>query len=70
MNYINENPVLRVVSIFVCFVVGLVLVFTGWKQTGELGGLIQMLVGVGVLLMALAIYNYPYSDRRKNSKKG
>ena len=58
MKFINENPVLRVASILVCFIVGLVLVFTGWKQTGELGGLIQMLIGVGVLLTALAIYNY------------
>ena len=65
MRFINENPVLRVASILVCFVLGLVLVFTGWKQTGELGGLIQMLIGVGVLLTALAIYNEPYSDRRK-----
>lgn len=65
MNFINENPILRTVSILVCFLAGLVLVFTGWKQTGELSGLIQMLVGVGVLLVALAIYNYPYRDKRE-----
>jgi len=65
MNFINNNPVLRVASILICFVGGLVLVFTGWQQTGELGGLIQMLIGVGVLLVALAIYNDPYRDRRK-----
>ena len=65
MKFINDNPVLRVASISICFIAGLVLVFTGWKQTGELGGLIQMLIGVGVLLLALAIYNEPYSDRRK-----
>ena len=64
MKFINENPVLRVASILVCFIVGLVLVFTGWKQTGELGGLIQMLIGVVVLLTALAIYNYPYRDKK------
>lgn len=60
MKFINDNPVLRVASILICFLTGFVLVFTGWKQTGELGGLIQMLIGVGVLLTALAIYNYPY----------
>jgi len=65
MNFINDNPVLRIASILICFVGGLVLVFTGWQQTGELGGLIQMLIGVGVLLLALAIYNHPYRDRRK-----
>ena len=64
MKLINENPVLRVLSILCCFIVGLVLVFTGWKQTGELGGLIQMLIGVGILLMAIAIYNYPYRDKK------
>ena len=65
MKFINDNPLLRVASILICFIAGLVLVFTGWKQTGELSGLIQMLVGVGVLLLALAIYNEPYRDRRK-----
>jgi len=65
MKFINENPVLRVASILVCFLVGIILVFTGWKQTGDLGGLIQMLIGVAVLLLALAIYNEPYSDKRK-----
>ena len=65
MKFINDNPVLRVATISLCFIAGLVLVFTGWQQTGELGGLIQMLIGVGVLLTALAIYNEPYSDRRR-----
>ncbi|MBR5566187.1 MAG: hypothetical protein IKW08_08515 [Roseburia sp.] len=68
MKFINENPVLRVASILVCFLAGVILVFTGWKQTGDLGGLIQMLIGVAVLLLALAIYNEPYSDKRKNKK--
>ena len=65
MNFINENPILRMASITICFIAGLVLVFTGWKMTGELNGLIQMLIGVGVLILALAIYNYPYRDKRK-----
>ena len=68
MKFINENPVLRVASILVCFLAGVILVFTGWNQTGDLGGLIQMLIGVAVLLLALAIYNEPYSDKRKNKK--
>ena len=68
MKFINENPVLRVASILICFLAGVILVFTGWKQTGDLGGLIQMLIGVAVLLLALAIYNEPYSDKRKNKK--
>ena len=60
MKFINDNPILRVASILICFLGGFVLVITGWQQTGELGGLIQMLIGVGVLLIALGIYNYPY----------
>ena len=65
MNFINENPILRVASITICFIAGLVLVFTGWEMTGQLNGLIQMLIGVGILIIALAIYNYPYRDKRK-----
>ena len=64
MKFINENPVLRVLSILLCFIAGLVLVFTGWVKTGELSGLIQMLFGVGALLLALAIYNDPFRDKK------
>ena len=60
MKYINENPILRVLSILILSLSGIVLVITGWLRTGELGGLIQMVIGVGVLLLALAVYNYPY----------
>ena len=70
MNFINENPVLRVLSILLCFLAGLVLVFTGWMKTGEMSGLIQMLIGVGVLLLALAIYNHPFRDKKQNAKVG
>ena len=64
MKIFDENPVVRVGTILICFIAGLLLVFTGWKQTGELSGLIQMLVGVGVLLVALAVYNHPYRDKK------
>lgn len=64
MKFLDDNPAIRIGTILICFIVGLVLVFTGWQQTGELGGLIQMLVGVGVLLVALAVYNHPYRDKK------
>lgn len=64
MKIFEDNPVVRIVSILICFIAGIALVLTGWKQTGELGGLFQMLVGVAGLLIALAIYNYPYRDRK------
>ena len=64
MNFINQNPVLRVLSILLCFLGGIALVLTGWMKTGEIEGLIQMIIGVGVLLVALAIYNHPFRDRK------
>ena len=64
MKFLDDNPVIRVGTILICFIAGLVLVYTGWKQTGELGGLIQMIIGVGVLLIALAVYNHPYRDKK------
>ncbi len=64
MKYINEHPVLRMLLILLFFLSGMVLVITGWQRTGELGGLIQMVVGVGVLLLALSVYNYPYRCKK------
>ena len=64
MKIFDDNPVIRIGAILICFIGGLILVFTGWQQTGELGGLIQMIIGVGVLLIALAIYNHPYRDKK------
>lgn len=69
MNFIDDNPILRVLSILLCFISGIILVITGWQRTGELEGLIQMIVGVGVLLLALAVYNHPFRCRKQNCKK-
>ena len=49
--------------IAVSSVIGLVLTFTGWKLTGELKGLYQMLAGLGFLLIALYVYNKPFQDK-------
>lgn len=64
MKFLDENPVVRIGAILICFISGLLFVYAGWLKTGELGGLIQMVIGVGVLLVALAIYNHPYRDRK------
>ena len=61
MNFWKEHVVLRLVLIAVFFVVGLVLVIGGWKMTGEMAGLIRMVIGVLSLLVALYIYNKPYT---------
>ena len=68
MNFINENPILRMASITICFIAGLVLVFTGWKMTGQMAGLIKMLVGVAFLLVSLKIYNIAFEDSKKNKR--
>ena len=61
MNFWKEHVVLRLVLIAAFFVVGLVLVIGGWKMTGEMSGLIRMVIGVLLLLAALYIYNKPYT---------
>ena len=64
MKIFDDYPAIRIAAILICFVTGLILVYTGWLKTGILSGLIQMIIGVGILLVALAIYNYPYRDRK------
>ena len=61
MNFWKEHVVLRLVLIAAFFVGGLVLVIGGWKMTGEMAGLIRMVIGVLSLLVALYIYNKPYT---------
>ena len=61
MNFWKEHVVLRLVLITVFFIVGLALVIGGWKMTGDMNGLIRMVIGVLMLLAALYIYNKPYT---------
>jgi small-conductance mechanosensitive channel len=61
MNFWKEHVVLRLVLIAAFFVVGIALVIGGWKMTGEMSGLIRMVIGVLLLLAALYIYNKPYT---------
>ena len=50
--------------IAVLFVAGLALVIGGWTMTGQLKGLIIMLVGLALLIGALFIYNKPFTAKR------
>lgn len=61
MNFWKEHVKLRVALIAAFFVVGLILVISGWKMTGELAGLGIMVVGVILLLAAIFIYNQPFT---------
>ena len=53
------------ILMLVTFVLGLFLLICGWKQTGQLGGLGLMLLGVALLLVTLALYNKPFEDPKK-----
>lgn len=61
MEFWKEHVKLRVALIAAFFVVGLILVISGWKMTGQLAGLGIMILGVILLLAALFIYNKPFT---------
>ena len=68
MAFWKEHPALRIVLIAVLFVLALVMIIAGWTMTGQLAGLCIMIVGVALLLAALAIYNKPFEDGKKPKK--
>ena len=65
MQFWKEHTALRMILMLAAFVLGLFLLIYGWKQTGQLGGLGLMLVGVALLLVTLALYNKPFEDPKK-----
>jgi len=65
MKFWKEHTALRLGLMLVTFVLGFVLLIYGWKQTGQLGGLGLMLLGVALLLVTLALYNKPFEDPKK-----
>ncbi len=60
--FLKEHTALRISLIALCFVVGMVLLVMGWKMTGQMKGLVLMIVGVVVLLVSLWLYNRPFQD--------
>lgn len=64
MNFWKEHTGLRICLIALLFAVGLALVIGGWTMTGQMTGLVIMLVGVALLVLALAIYNKPFQDKK------
>ena len=65
MEFFKENPGVRVAVIAVSFVIAIFLVITGWQLTGQMAGLIKMIVGVAFLLVALKAYNITFEDPKK-----
>jgi hypothetical protein len=54
------HPILRIVLMSLCGILGLAMVLTGWSMTGQLNGLLMMLTGILLMLTALFLYNKAY----------
>ena len=69
MQFWKEHTALRMVLMLLTFVLGLFLLIYGWRQTGQLGGLGLMLLGVALLLGTLALYNKPFEEPRGRKRR-
>ena len=65
MKFWKEHTALRVSLIALFFIVGLAMIIGGWQMTGQMNGLIIMIVGLALLIVALAIYNKPFQDPKR-----
>ena len=65
MQFWKEHTALRMTLMLLTFVLGLFLLIYGWRQTGQMGGLLLMLAGLALLLVTLALYNKPFEDPKK-----
>lgn len=68
MEFFKNNPGIRMILIAASFVIAIFLVVTGWQMTGQMAGLIKMMVGVAFLLVALKIYNITFEDPKKKKQ--
>ena len=68
MEFMKENPKIRVLLIIVNFLLALFFVITGWKMTGQMIGLIKMMIGVAFLLVSLKVYNITFEEPKKKKK--
>ena len=65
MNFWKEHSQLRMILMLVTFVLGIVLIIRGWMMTGQMAGLVLMLVGVALILATLYLYTARFADRKK-----
>ena len=65
MSFWKEHSRLRIILMLVTFVLGIVLIIRGWMMTGQMAGLVLMLVGVALILATLYLYNARFADRKK-----
>ena len=68
MQFWKEHTTLRIVLMLLTFVLGIFLLIYGWKQTGQLGGLGLMLLGLILLLGTLSLYNKPFEESSKKKR--
>ena len=66
MSFWKEHSRLRIILMLVTFVLGMVLIIRGWMMTGQMAGLVLMLVGVALILATLYLYNARFADRKKH----
>ena len=66
MNFWKEHVKLRLVLILLFSVIGVALTVYGWTLTKQMTGLVIMMVGVGMLLGALWLYNRPFTTGKIN----
>ena len=55
--FFKTHPAVRIILIAVFFILGMALVIGGWKMTGQMNGLLLMLLGVLFLIASLYVYN-------------
>ncbi|MDD7542654.1 MAG: hypothetical protein PUK05_00365 [Peptoniphilaceae bacterium] len=68
MNFWKEHGMLRAALMVFFFLAGLGLTYFGWKMTGQMQGLLLMIVGLIFLLSSLFLYNASFRTP-KNRKK-
>ena len=68
MDFWKEHVKLRLALILLFSVIGVVLTIYGWTLTKQMTGLIIMIVGVLLLLVALWIYNRPFVTKKTKNK--
>ena len=57
MKFWKEHQPLRITLITIFFIIGMVLLVMGWQMHASLAGLGIMILGLALLLGALALYN-------------
>lgn len=65
MNFWDNHAVLRVLLIVACFAAGMYGIFNGLSLKGSALGVVIMLLGLMALLVALWLYNMPFTDQKK-----